>query len=66
MSRPSSCVPDVYRRFRGLTKSLETLGAVVSRPVRRILSRVVIHLGRRLPDDSCGLPGSWADRPLPV
>src|SRR6478735_5739089 len=40
--------------------------AVVSRSVRRILSRMVIHLGRRLPDGSSGLPGSWTGRPLPV
>ena len=33
-------------------------GAVVSQPVRRILSWMVIHLDRRLPDGSCGLPGS--------
>src|SRR6476659_4069831 len=42
------------------------LRAVVSRSVRRILSRMVIHLGRRLPDGSSGLPGSWTGRPLPV
>ena len=42
---------------------------MMSRPVRRILYRpkpvVAIHLGRRLPDDSCGLPGSKGGPPAP-
>ena len=35
-------------------------GLFFSRPVSRILSRVTISLGRRLPDGSSGVPGSSA------
>ena len=37
-------------------------GASCSRPVSRILSRVTIHLGRRFPGGSSGVPGSSAGR----
>src|ERR671923_3076381 len=37
-------------------------GVFRSRPVSRILSRVTIHLGRRLRDGSSGVPGSSAGR----
>ncbi len=56
-SRRSGADP---RRTAG-TKSLVRGLVAASRPVRRILfgprSAVAIHLGRRLPDGSCGLPG---------
>src|SRR5690348_7471954 len=35
-------------------------GGFRSRPVSRILSWVAIHLGRRSPDGSSGVPGPWA------
>src|SRR5687768_13775863 len=43
-------------------KTLQIAGFSVSRPLSRILSRVTIPLGRRLPDGSSGVPDPSAGR----
>jgi len=71
----SACTrePDPGRRDSPFPTALTVAAhdVVASQPVRRILfgpeSVVAIHLGRRSPDGSCGLPGGQqAGRPPPV
>jgi len=46
--------------LRPIEKAPSYRGFSRSKPVSRILSRVTIHLGRRLPDGSSDVPGPWA------